>query len=228
MMLNYVVTEGITVGRLLRLSTAAAVTGYATGECYRNVKAHPGVGKSILGYSIVGGTVGSLFGVALGLRAKKSVIPFVLSQGMYGSLVTACYCNVHSWLKHKQLKLKEKPIQDVTVSVLSGAFTGGVVGLIPGLRILPVISFGTCFGFFGHYIYSGIRIIRLEFLIQQNYTDLVERVKESEAWMDDQERTNPYYAGPITPKPYILEWLGSLWGDFGQNTEEKRRRFESE
>ena len=52
--------------------------------------------------------------------------------------------------------------------------------------------------FSGHYIYNGIRIIRLEFLIQQNYPDLVKRVKESEAWMDEQERTNPYYAGPIT------------------------------
>ena len=34
-----------------------AVTGYAAGECYRNVQAHPGVGKTIIGYSIVGGMI---------------------------------------------------------------------------------------------------------------------------------------------------------------------------
>jgi len=34
-----------------------AATGYATGECYRNLKTHPGTVKTIIGYSIGGGKV---------------------------------------------------------------------------------------------------------------------------------------------------------------------------
>lgn len=229
-MLNNVVTPGFTVGRVLRLTATAAIGGQAVGECYRNLKAHPGTGKSIIGNSIVGGVFGAFCGVGFGAWVGRGTLAFVLSHSMYGSMVTACYCNFHSTLKNKELKLfNDQPIQDVTLSTLTGAATGAAVGLlIPGPRLLNMVSAGSCVGFIGHYIYSGFRVMRLEFLIKQNYPELVSELKECSDWIDDQSRTNPYYAGPINAKPEILRKIESMWGDFGKNTDEKRMRFEQE
>ena len=58
----------------------------------------------------------------------------------------------------------------------------------------------------GHYIYDGFRVLRLEFLIKQNYPELVEELRQSSEWIDDQANTNPYYACPVNvriKKPYI-------------------------
>ena len=48
--------------------------------------------------------------------------------------------------------------------------------------------------------------MRLEFLIKQNYPELVSELKECSDWIDDQSRTNPYYAGPINVcfVPYVF------------------------
>ena len=39
------------------------------------------------------GTVGALCGVGFGAWAGAGTLAFVLSQSMYGSMVTACYCS---------------------------------------------------------------------------------------------------------------------------------------
>ena len=63
------------------------------------------------------------------------------------------------------------------------------------LSILPPFElFYLCTG---HHIYEGLRVIRLEFLIKQNYPELVAEIKESEGWIEDQCSSNPYYAGPV-------------------------------
>lgn len=229
-MLNYVVTSGFTVGRLLSMTTTAALSGYGTGECWRNLKAHPGTGKRIIGYSFIGGTVGGIIGVGLGLLTTRNKSLLILSQSMYGALITAAFANVHSTLKNKDLKLPghTEPIKTATVSTLTGGLIGACIGLTPGSRVLPLSTMGMLVGFVGHHLFEGARMIRLEFLIRQNYPELFSKLMQSEEWITDQMHTNPYYVGPVTEKPEWYVKFGSLWGDFGKNTEEKRRRFEAE
>lgn len=54
-----------------------------------------------------------------------------------------------------------------------------------------------CKYFLGHFIYKQLCILRLEFLIRENYPELYQQLKESEKWMEDQRNSNPYYAGPV-------------------------------
>ena len=55
-----------------------AVSGHVTGECYRNLKAHPGTGKSIIGYSIVGGILLPLLFSYFAFRYRR--IFYILSH----------------------------------------------------------------------------------------------------------------------------------------------------
>ena len=63
------------------------------------------------------------------------------------------YLDFHSTLKNKELKLfNDQPIQDVTLSTLTGAATGAAVGLlIPGMLVVVVVAV-VFFCFFLHQI----------------------------------------------------------------------------
>lgn len=228
-MMNYMVA-GIPLKRIVRYSTVAAVTGLGSGKCWRNLQEHPGTGHQIINYSIVGGLVGSVVGLSVGAWVGRGVMMLVFSQSMYGSLLTACYCNIHAVITNAEMKLpnREVPINNLVTSSLSGGVTGSLLGLLPGSRIINMCIVGMAAGFFGHFGFERLRIVRLEFLLHENYPELVSQVREVEEWMDNQCRTNPYYAGPVNPKPEWVRQLASLWGDFGKrNPQELRKEFES-
>jgi len=212
--MSYIV-GGVPIKRLLYHAALTGVSGVTIGTCYRNLREHPGTGRKIMGYSVAGGGMGALFGVAMSTFRGRHTVLLVMTQTMYWSLTTAFFFNVRSVLSNRKIVLpgQNEPVKDIFLTSTTAGLTASLTSLITGpnpVALLSACSIGMMLGFVGHHLYDQSRILRLEFLLRQNYPELMLQKQEAEAYMEDQVLTNQFYDGPIKPPHPWIEYLSSL------------------
>lgn len=220
--MSYIIA-GIPVRRIASNAFIAVISGLGCGKCWRNLEEHPGTGFDIIKYSTIGGCVGGVAGFGVGLWMGSRVMLLTLTQSMYGSLMTGTFLNIRSVMSNEKIMLpsNKKPFSELIVSTLSG----GITGMIPPILakwnpayITSGCTSGIIIGFLGHLAYDQICYLRLEYLLRENYPELVRKHQEAEEYMLQRQKTEYFYTGPIKGNPEWMDYAKSFWGGFGKRS----------
>jgi len=198
---------GQPVQSILKNITFAVASGSAAGVCTCNARDHPDITQRYVKYSIAAGLLGATRGYCIGMWFGAGTIPLVAMSSATTFATAFGFLNIRSTMKNKNFVLPQinKPFPDVLVSSLSAGITFAGAKIINGgnmRQVLPRLSGGIVIGFIGHLLYEQIQVIRLEYLLKHNYSELVQQLKEAEAYMEEQQITNPDYKGPVNPRPW--------------------------
>jgi len=193
---------------LLYNATTASGSAIACASCINNYKSHPkDLTKNII-YSLGAGSVYGVSGLLMAIQAPTSIISLYLIQSLWGSVYSFSFLSFRSVVLSKELKYpdRDEPLGAMVCSSLAGGLTGVTLAALRGRAVVRTLPWGLLLGVCGHHMYEGVRRMRLEYVLRQQYPELSREMDEVEAYMVEMQQSNLEYTGPTMARSKVEEW----------------------